>query len=159
MPKPRQPADLKLLTGRGNGKDIAGRPIPAVPPFEKGAPVAPDWLDPEARRVWDETLPSLESLNLIKPEDGPVFAALCTTWSTYVAAQRRIQLEGLTLTNPSTGHVGTNPVVTVAANAGRDLVKLATHFGLTPLSETGLGKPAVTEPETDNPFAEAGASA
>ena len=43
-----EPIPLRILKGRGNGKDVAGRPIPKVPPFERCAPEAPGWLDPEA---------------------------------------------------------------------------------------------------------------
>jgi phage terminase small subunit len=67
------------------------------------------------------------------------------TWATFIAARHRIRAEGLTLVNPTTGHVGTHPAVHVAASAARDLLKFASQFGLTPLAEVCLGKPPVSD--------------
>ena len=83
MGKAPQPAALKLLGGRSPGRDSGGRPVPDVPRFERGAPQPPPWLSEQARAVWEATAPTLEALNLIKPEDGLIFTALCESWATY----------------------------------------------------------------------------
>jgi phage terminase small subunit len=75
--RPSQPTPLKILKGRGNGKDIAGRPIPQLPAFEHGAPTPPPWLSPEALAEWQRVAPSLDALGLIKDEDRAVFSTYC----------------------------------------------------------------------------------
>ena len=44
------------------GKDIAGRPIPTPPPFERGIPDCPAWLSPGAKEVWETYAPMLPIL-------------------------------------------------------------------------------------------------
>lgn len=157
MGRPSQPLPLKILKGRSSTKDIAGRPIPQLPAFEHSAPSAPPWLDDEALAEWERVVPTLDQLGLIKAEDRALFSAYCETWSTWVAARKRIRAEGLTLTNPTSGHVSTNPAVQVAASAARDLLKLATQFGLTPLAEAGLGAPPTSDADEFDAFAGGGA--
>ena len=53
MGRTPEPIGLKILKGRTT-KDIAGRPIPVVPPFERGIPDCPvSWLSPGAKDVWE----------------------------------------------------------------------------------------------------------
>jgi phage terminase small subunit len=59
------------------GKDIAGRPIPTPPPFERGIPDCSAWLSPGAKEVWETYAPMLADIAVIKVADGLVFAALC----------------------------------------------------------------------------------
>jgi len=147
------PVPLKILKGRGNGRDSMGRPIPAVPKFNRGAPDPPPWLDPEAAALWARVAPSLERLDLIKDEDAESFAAYCTAWSRFVAAVKTYQREGLTATNPSSGRISTHPAVHVAMAAGRNLLRYAQEFGLTPAAELNLGKPPRPDVDIDDPFA------
>jgi P27 family predicted phage terminase small subunit len=146
------PVPLKILKGRGNGRDSMGRPIPQVPKFNRGAPDPPPWLDPEAAALWARVAPSLERLDLIKDEDAESFATYCTAWSRFVAAVKTYQREGLTATNPSSGRISTHPAVHVAMAAGRDLLRYAQEFGLTPAAEIALARPAAPESDGDDPF-------
>ena len=147
-----QPIPLKILKGRSTTKDIAGRPIPAVPCFERGVPDAPPWLSDEAREVWEATAPELDSLGSLKIQDGLVFTALCETWATYAAAIRAVREQGIVLLNPETGHAHKNPLLTAAEVAGRDLLRFAAQFGLTPVAEVSLAKPAKPDTGDDDPF-------
>ena len=58
MGRTPQPIPLKILKGRSATKDIAGRPIPQAPAFNRGAPDPPPWLDTEARAEWERIAPS-----------------------------------------------------------------------------------------------------
>jgi P27 family predicted phage terminase small subunit len=147
------PVPLKILKGRGNGRDSMGRPIPEVPKFNRGAPDPPPWLEDEAKAEWARIAPELERLDLLKPEDHAVFTAYCATWSMYLEAIRRVRREGITATNPSSGRISTHPAVHVAMAAGRDLLRYAQEFGLTPAAELNLGKPPRPEAGDDDPFA------
>lgn len=113
MPRPPKPARLKLVEGRSPGRDSGGRKVPESPKFIRQAPDAPDWLDAEALAEWRRVAPTLERLDLLKPEDRALLSAYCETWSVYVAAVQRVRAEGLTITSPKSGVVHRNPAVTV----------------------------------------------
>ncbi|WP_178031407.1 phage terminase small subunit P27 family [Mycobacterium xenopi] len=144
---------LKVLKGRGNGKDSMGRPIPQVPNFERGAPDPPEWLDDEARNLWQRVAPALDRLDLLKPEDREVFVAYCVAWSRFVSAVQTYQAEGMTVTNKRSGRVALHPAVTAAQQASRDLLRFAQDFGLTPAAELNLGKKPAGDDSESDPFA------
>ena len=152
MGKAPQPAALKLLGGRSPGRDSGGRPVPDVPRFERGAPQPPSLLSPVARELWEATAPTLEALNLIKAEDGPVFEAYCECWATYREALAIVRAEGLTMINPKTGMAHKNPALVVVETAGMQLLRYAQQFGLTPAAEVALARPAKLDVDVDDPF-------
>jgi P27 family predicted phage terminase small subunit len=146
-----EPIPLKILKGRSATKDVAGRPIPIPPAFERGIPDCPAWLSPGAKEVWETYGPMLADIAVIKVADGLVFAALCETAASYSAAVQGVWQKGEVLVNPKTGCAHRNPLVTVVEADRRDLLKLASQFGLTPVSEVALAKPAAPESD-DDPF-------
>lgn len=75
MPRPPKPARLKLVEGRSPGRDSGGRKVPESPKFIRQAPDAPDWLDAEALAEWRRVAPTLERLDLLKPEDRALLSA------------------------------------------------------------------------------------
>ncbi|CFJ64825.1 phiRv1 phage protein [Mycobacterium tuberculosis] len=79
MPRPPKPARLKLVEGRSPGRDSGGRKVPESPKFIRQAPDAPDWLDAEALAEWRRVAPTLERLDLLKPEDRALLSAYCET--------------------------------------------------------------------------------
>lgn len=93
MPRPPKPARLKLVEGRSPGRDSGGRKVPESPKFIRQAPDAPDWLDAEALAEWRRVAPTLERLDLLKPEDRALLSAYCETWSVYVAAVQRVRAD------------------------------------------------------------------
>lgn len=153
MPRPPKPARLKLVEGRSPGRDSGGRKVPESPQFIRQAPDAPDWLDAEALAEWRRVAPTLERLDLLKPEDRALLSAYCETWSVYVAAVQRVRAEGLTITSPKSGVVHRNPAVTVAETARMHLLRLASEFGLTPAAEQRLAVAPGDDGDGLNPFA------
>jgi P27 family predicted phage terminase small subunit len=143
------PIPLKILKGRGNNLDQAGKPIAAAPGFARGVPEPPGWLEPEAEKLWRRDAPTLDSLELLKPEDGEAFATYCTAWARLVDAVGTYQAEGLTITTAPHGRIVAHPAVKIAEAAGRDLFRFAQQFGLTPAAEINLAKPAKPDPEDD----------
>ena len=109
-------------------------------------------LSPVARELWEATAPTLEALNLIKAEDGPVFEAYCECWATYREALAIVRAEGLTLINPKTGMAHKNPALVVVETAGMQLLRYAQQFGLTPAAEVALARPAQLDVDVDDPF-------
>lgn len=153
MPRPPKPARLKLVEGRSPGRDSGGLKVPESPKFIRQAPDAPDWLDAEALAEWRRVAPTLERLDLLKPEDRALLSAYCETWSVYVAAVQRVRAEGLTITSPKSGVVHRNPAVTVAETARMHLLRLASEFGLTPAAEQRLAVAPGDDGDGLNPFA------
>ncbi|MEV5360588.1 phage terminase small subunit P27 family [Micrococcus luteus] len=134
------PARLKLLKGRGEGKDSGGRKVNEEPKFEREAPEPPEWLSDLAREQWALCAPALDDLDLLKPEDQAVFTAFCEAWATYVLAIREVRAGSLTLVTDK-GYEYKNPALSIAESASKDLLRFAREFGLTPASEQNLGKP------------------
>lgn len=159
MGRTPQPAGLKLIKGRADGRDSGGRTVKPGPAFRRIPPRAPTWLSREAAAEWRRVAPGLERLDLLKEEDRAVLTAYCETWSTYVAATRLVIDEGVTTTvvtvsksGSETTRVVQHPAVSIARNAGRELRAFATHFGLTPSTEQALARGADDGNEDDNPF-------
>lgn len=159
MPAPK-PAALKLLTGRGNGKDCAGRPVPMPPKFTREAPEPPEWLSREAKAEWNRVVPGLEALDLLKPEDRSTLTTYCELWATFAEAQRDMAVNGLVVTNKSVRKDGTettwhtkNPAVAVALAAATQLRQYAALFGLSPADERHLHPATPDDDGRGDPFA------
>jgi P27 family predicted phage terminase small subunit len=136
-PTPR-PAKLRLLGGVSPGRDSGGRLVPPPPNFERAAPEPPADLGAEARAEWERITPSLDRLNLLKPEDYAALVVHCQTWQTYITAIRAVRAEGVTLINPESGCPRKNPALSAAEVAGVQLLASCREFGLTPSSEQRL---------------------
>lgn len=148
-PKPR-PVALKLIEGRGNGRDSGGRKVAEVPRFVRLPPVAPEWLPVEAAAEWARVVPELARLELLKPVDRAALTAYCLAWDRLVEAQRLVTDEGV-LGENSQGRVR-HPAVAVVEAASKELRAWAAEFGFTPSAENKL---AVKESDNDegDPFA------
>jgi P27 family predicted phage terminase small subunit len=145
------PPSLKILSGTAPGRDSGGRVVAKTPAFERDEPTVPDWLDGAALDEWRRVVPTLTSLNLLKPEDGPLLVSYCLTWQEVSDLSAIIRAEGLLETNPSGRRVA-HPAVLMRAAAIRDLRPLAQHFGLSPWSESNIAAASVPDAE-DDPFA------
>jgi P27 family predicted phage terminase small subunit len=154
-----QPAALKLIGGRGNGRDSGGRVVNPGPAFRRIPPKPPTWLSREAAAEWRRVVPGLQRLDLLKEEDRAVLAAYCETWAQFVEATRTVTREGITdevttisASGSETTRTVPHPAVAIARSAGRELRAFAAQFGLTPSSEQALARGA-DDGEDDNPFA------
>lgn len=150
MPAGRRPkpAALKLLNGRGPGKDSAGREINMGPGYVRTAPDAPDFLDDESRAEWDRVVPELQRLGLLTRVARASLVAYCENWSIYVAATREVHEFGLTREKTIERRGGdvvteyvANPAVAIQRQAGMELRRWAIEYGLTPASEQKVKAP------------------
>lgn len=148
-----KPAGLKLVNGRGPGKDSGGRTVAPAPKFNRGAPDAPDSLSEEARAEWDRIVPGLDKLELLKPEDYAALVEHCETWSTYIACVALVRQDGIVLVNPENGRIYKNPALAAAEAAGAQLRASCREFGLTPSAEQNLAKAPGGGGEQDDPYA------
>lgn len=152
-PKPR-PAHLKLIEGRGNGRDSGGRTVKATPGFKRLPPNAPSWLPAEAAAEWKRVVPELARLELLKPIDRAALAAYCLAWDRLVTAQKVVQSSemGQTYTD-AFGNPKKRPEVLIVEAASKELRAWAAEFGMTPSSESRVAKPEADHADEANPFA------
>jgi P27 family predicted phage terminase small subunit len=128
-----KPAALKLLNGRGPGKDSAGRPVNVGPGYVRDAPEPPGWLGPLALEEWRRVVPELSRLRMLARVSRSSLVAYCETWELYERATRQLHDEGLTI-EAKQGRLS-NPLVGIQRATGAELRKWASEYGLTPVSE------------------------
>lgn len=153
-----RPAALKLIEGRGAGRDSGGREVKEPPGFVRLPPEPPGWLGVHARDEWDRVVPELQRLRLTKPLDAAGLSAYCETWDLFVRATAEVHENGLVVENHSVRKDGTestwftaNPAVGVQQKAQASLRAWMAEYGLTPAAESKIS----SEPpdgEERNPF-------
>jgi P27 family predicted phage terminase small subunit len=149
----RRPAGLRLLNGRGEGRDSGGRVVTPPPPFKRHAAAPPTWLCREAAAEWRRVVPGLERLEVLKPEDRAALTVYCETWARFVAAVRQYRAEGMVVTNPDSGRQHQHPAVSIATAAASQLRAFAAEFGLTPAAEHRLNAANLAAGDDENnPF-------
>lgn len=172
-PKPKPP-HLKLVEGRGNGRDSGGRKVADTPKFKRLPPEAPDWLPDEARAEWDRIVPELARLELLKQIDRASLTAYCLTWQRLYDAQQLVKenqvveveaiknadgdvvdtvsIDGRGLLAKNSQGITRAPWIAIIEAASKELRAWAAEFGLTPSAENKLNMQEPGDDEED-PFA------
>lgn len=172
-PKPKPP-HLKLIEGRGNGRDSGGRKVAQTPKFRRLPPEAPEWLPAEARAEWDRVVDELANIEILKPVDRASLTAYCLAWQRLVDAQKLIEeneiVEAKAIKNAEgdvvdvvtmNGHglLGKNsqgivraPWISIIESASKELRAWAAEFGFTPSAENKLSVREADDADED-PFA------
>jgi P27 family predicted phage terminase small subunit len=155
-PKPRPPS-LKLINGRGEGKDSGGRPVKPAPGFVRLPPEPPEWLPVEAAAEWRRVVPEMQRLQLLKPVDRAALTAYVLAWDRLVTAQRELSRNlddrgRVSVLGVNSQGVCRHPAVAVVEAASKDLRAWCGEFGFTPSAEGRLNTPGGDGGE-DNPYA------
>ena len=144
MPRGRKPKPTFLRVLHGNREN---RPLNKYEPkpaaFKPLEP--PEILQGDARAEWYRVAEETYNLNLLTILDVQVLAAYCQSYGRWVTAERMIakiasldpQSNGLLIKNAN-GNAMPNPLIFVAINAARDMVKYAAEFGFTPAARTRI---------------------
>lgn len=156
MARPPRPAELKLIEGRGNGRDSGGRLVKETPDFERGTPVMPIWLPAEARAEWNRVVPELGRLGLLKLIDGAALTAYCMTWQRFVDACAIVAVEGMVVQDDRQGRAQRHPALLTVEQASKELRAWCTQFGMTPSAEQRVAAAKGDDGQRDNPFAATG---
>lgn len=149
------PPGLKVLTGRGPApdgtpRDMAGNPINVGPDFPTAAPEKPATLSDDAAALWDEIVPGLAQVDILKPIDQAALSALCEAWSRFVGAVRQRVENGSYLTKEDGLQVRAPWVITEEA-ASKEIRAWCAEFGLTPAAVSKVGGRSAGA-EDGNPF-------
>jgi P27 family predicted phage terminase small subunit len=147
--KPR-PAGLKILEGRGHGRDSGGRPVKEPPGFARVAPTKPDDLPPDASALWDRIIAAYASMGLLKEVDGAALEVTCVTFARWRDAYRQRLENGATVMTP-TGEKRAPWVLTEEA-ASKEFRAWAAEFALTPSAEARLAPTPAADDENESLF-------
>lgn len=159
-PKPRH-ANLKLVEGRGNGRDSGGRKVRTPPAFIRIPPERPDYVTGYAAELWDRIVVELPRLGLLKDLDGPSLEMLCQSYSVWRKCVE-VRLEREAKVPDAKGILGSNSQGVVVApwlkaerDAATDFRAWCGEYGLTPSAEMKLAGPTQGsgDPNVDNPYA------
>jgi len=143
------PAALRLMNGRGNGRDSGGRLVAPGLGWIRLPPTPPDWLVGEGRALWDRVVAELAPYNILRPVDGPALACYCLAWQRLVEARAIVRREGMLI---ETEHGSRrHPAIQIAEAASKELRIWSAEFGLTPAGKLRLAAPPGQD-DDDNPF-------
>ena len=127
-PRPT-PTVLKLM--RGNpGK----RPINRGELRPTSAPTCPDppgFVTGYAADEWRRVAPELHRNGLLTVLDETIFAVYCVTYGRWRLAEEMLAAEDLVAAG-STRNKVVNPILRIAVEAARDVIRYGNEFGLTP---------------------------
>ena len=135
--KPK-PTNLKILEGNPGRRPLnKNEPKPPVV-----YPKPPSYLDPVAKKCWKKMGEVLARHGLLTELDTMTFELLCSTFSKYTSARRRIDEkmrkgEDLTYLNEH-GEVRRDPNIITEENAKKELMRLLPEFGMTPSSRSRI---------------------
>lgn len=130
------PPELRLLKGRGEGKDSAGRKVEEPPPFARELPTKPSKLSADADWMWEQVIGQMRTVGVLKPLDAAGLEVACETFARWREAVRFRQEHALLAKN-SQGTVAA-PWIGIEERAGRDFRTWCAEFGFTPAAEKNL---------------------
>ncbi len=149
--RPAKPAHLKIVEGRGHGRDSGGRLVPEVPGFERCVPTKPEHLTPVASELWDRIVPELARVGILKDGDGAALEFGCEAYSRWRAAKEQRVNEDLVIEGPHSRSA--NPLIGIEERAWKDYSLFSSKFGLTPSDEMKIAKePGSSNAGKSDPF-------
>ena len=127
------PTHLKLLRGTPGKRRLnhnEPRPETAIPKF-------PQHLNETAKKEWTRISKHLASLGLLSEIDRAALAAFCVAWARWAEAEEKLKAHGILVKSKSpNGFPVQSPYLAIANKAMKQMVDLATEFGMTPSSRS-----------------------
>lgn len=143
-PKP-QPAVVRLARANPSKK-----PIPVEPECEILNEYIPPpetvLAQPNAREVWEETLPRLIAMGIMSNNDLKAFENYCVACGIHAEAVILMSKTGLTYesVNEAGGILSRkSPFIEIINTSSRLIIQFSSEFGLTPASRARLGSVGV----------------
>lgn len=150
----RTPIEIHKLRGTYR-KTRHGASSGAVSDY--GAPECPAWLTDDAKAVWHEFAPMLQSRGVLTQPDSMALQVLCTTFAEWRQLCQDIAGEGVTYecrTEAGALMRRPNPKMAMRSDAQRRLTAVLAEFGLSPAARSKAG--TAPAPDTKNRFAALG---
>lgn len=145
-----KPAVLKLVEGRSEGRDSGGRVVKQPPAFRRLPPAKPADMSPIASELWDELIPELTRLQLVKELDGAALRIGCEAYARWREAVAMRHERGI-LAETSQG-MGVAPWVRVEESSSKEFRAWCAEFGLTPAAENKLATDNGPTEDEQSPF-------
>jgi P27 family predicted phage terminase small subunit len=144
------PTHLRLIRGNASKRPIRSEPQPAR---SLEIPQPPEFLARYAREEWYRVAPELYRLGLLTLVDVTALAAYCDAygrWRTASEALAKMAERDATgralLVKNADGNARQNPLVKIAANAAKDMLRFAGEFGLTPVARARIAAGVYAQP-------------
>lgn len=125
MARGRKPAPTSEKERKGVRKDRINTSEPKPPP---GGVHPPEWLDPEAVKVWDSLAADLVAMGVLTPPDAHHFGLYCSTLGRIAKAEKALASQQYTTQTERGTRV--NPLVRIIDNASSLADRLAPQWGI-----------------------------
>lgn len=146
MGRQKMPIEMKQQRGTYR-KDRDGVPLK----IKNGAPSIPKWLSKKARPHWKLVVGLFADANVLTKLDQISLGLLCDAVGHYIQFRDDAAANGWTATS-NTGGSYQHPSVGMMNKAFERIIKLAMHFGMSPVARAKLAmgnKEAENDPMTD----------
>jgi P27 family predicted phage terminase small subunit len=121
-------------------------------------PEPPSFVTGYAADEWSRVAPQLHVLRLLTVIDTMPLAAYCMSYMRWRTAEEVLarmaagSLTGGLLVRGADGTPRRNPVVKIAADAARDMVRYAGEFGMTPVARSRIAAGVWNQPQGGGKF-------
>lgn len=153
--RPPVPTQLKELKGTAQPSRV--RRDEVRPPVLKEIPLAPDYLSARGKEEWYTTCAELAGLKMLHKVDLSLLAAYCNEMAVYWESETLLRQNGRLIVfkneDGSLKYAQPAPHVSIARNALKMALSIATQFGFTPSARTRIAAP-VGESKPTDPWAE-----
>ena len=130
-----KPTASKALAGNPGQRPLND----SEPVAPAGVPECPDSLDDVARTEWYHIVPMLQEMRVLTKADKAMLAAYCSAWSEFDMAEKLIAKRGFKpVSTTPRGTLQAHPAIAMRRHARDQIRKLASEFGLSPSSRSGL---------------------
>lgn len=128
-----KPTAIKLLEGNPGKRELNKY----EPKPEKKMPVCPDWLEPEAKNEWRRLAKVMGDMGILTDIDQKAFATYCQCYARWRNAEEFLSQHGTVFKTPS-GYIQQLPQVRIAHDYSKQMMRIASEFGLTPASRSRI---------------------
>jgi len=143
MARPRKSPQLRALEGE---QPCRARRAPVAEPGR--FPEPPPYLSDAEEYAWFRVQKALEAAGHLAPTDAEALEIYCVTYARWRKAVEDLADEGLTLEGPR-GGLSLNPLVAVASDASKTMIRLLIQLGMTPVARNQV---TPTEDPADDPI-------
>lgn len=134
----KKPTELKILKGTARKSRLLPNEI--QPKKVEEYPMPPDFLEEEAQKEWHVVVPQLKEIGLLAYTDMSMLTSYCIEMGNYFKHSKELKTTGV-LDETANGTLIQHPLVGIKNKCLENARKMATEFGFTPRSRTGIGGP------------------